>query len=91
MSLKDSLQEGFRWLSEDVLPAAIGDVGEKIERFRKRLDHLNCSLAERALPEDRRLRVRELSLGRKAKQAGQKSVKLKSVKKAAKGAGDKRA
>ncbi|MDK8463900.1 hypothetical protein [Marinobacter sp. SS13-12] len=77
MSLKDSLQERFRRFSEEALPGALGDVGEKIEHFRKRLDHLNCSLAERALPEDRKPRVRELSLSRKAERAGQKVVKLR--------------
>lgn len=91
MSLKDSLQERLRRFSEDVLPEALGSVSEKVERFRKRLDHLNCSLAERALPEDRKLRVSELSLGRKARQAGQKTAKLRAVKGAAKAAGDKQA
>lgn len=77
MSLKDALQARFRRFSENVLPGALDDVGEKIEDFRKRLDHLNCSLAERALPENRKPRVRELSLSRKAEQAGQKVVKLR--------------
>ncbi len=77
MSLKNSLQARFRRFSEDVLPGALDGVGEKIEHLKKRLDHLNCSLAERALPENRKPRVRELSLSRKAKQAGQKVVKLR--------------
>lgn len=81
MSLKDSFQFTFRRLSEEVLPAALAGAGQKIEEVRKRLDHLNCSLAERALPDDRKPRVSELSLRRKATQAGQKVAKLKTRKK----------
>lgn len=77
MSLKDSLQERFRRFTEDVLPVTLNDVGQSIKRVRKRLDHLNCSLAERALPEDRKRRVSELALSRKAKKAGQKSIKIR--------------
>ncbi|MBL3554878.1 MULTISPECIES: hypothetical protein [Marinobacter] len=77
MSLKDSLQKRFRRFSEDVLPEALNDMGRSIERVRKRLDHLNCSLAERALPEDRKRRVSELALSRKAKKAAQKSIKIR--------------
>ncbi|MFN2360496.1 MAG: hypothetical protein ABR522_05385 [Marinobacter sp.] len=76
MALKDSLQHTFRRLSEDL---------------GKRLEHLNCSLAERALPEDRKPRVSEISLHRKARQAGQKSARLKVVEGAKKAAGDKQA
>ncbi len=64
---------------------------ESIERIRKRLDHLNCSLAERALPEDRKRRVSELALSRKAKRAGQKGVKLRAVNGVKKATGDKQA
>lgn len=64
---------------------------ESIERIRKRLDHLNCSLAERALPEDRKRRVSELALSRKARQAGQKGVKLRPVNGVKKATGDKQA
>ncbi|MEP1213789.1 MAG: hypothetical protein ABJM11_06650 [Marinobacter sp.] len=77
MSLRDSLQARFRRFSEEILPEGLGSVSEKIEHLRKRLDHMNCSLAERALPENRRLRVRELSLSRKAEQAGQKVTKIR--------------
>lgn len=76
MSLKDSMQHTFRRLSGDL---------------RKRLEHLNCSLAERALPEDRKLRVSEISLHRKARQAGQKSTKLKVVEGVKKASGNKQA
>ncbi|HEY9121241.1 MAG TPA: hypothetical protein VIN33_15920 [Marinobacter sp.] len=77
MSLKDSLQERFLRFAEGILPETLADVGQGMERFRKRLDHLNCSLAERALPEDRKRRVSELALSRKAKKAGQKSIKIR--------------
>jgi len=73
MSLRDSLQQTYRRLSGELLPGALENAGQRINDFRKRLDHLNCSLAERALPADRKLRVSELSLNRKAKQAGQKA------------------
>ena len=43
----------------------------------KRLDHLNCSLAGRALPENRRRNVSELALQSKALKAGQKPVEEK--------------
>ncbi|PXX91048.1 hypothetical protein DIT71_11160 [Marinobacter vulgaris] len=81
MSLKNSLQERIRWFSEDVLPGALSDIGTRVERFRERLDHINCSLAERALPEERKSRVSELSLNRKAREAGQKLKVVKGAKK----------
>lgn len=77
MLLKDSLQEKLRRFAEDVLPKTLDDVRQTIELLRKRLDHLNCSLAERALPENRKRRVSELALSRKAKKAGQKSIKIR--------------
>ncbi|MDL0430107.1 hypothetical protein QPM17_03165 [Marinobacter sp. TBZ242] len=80
MSLRDSLQQTFRRISGEVLPGVLENAGHRIEDFRKRLDHLNCSLAERALPEDRKSRVSELSLHRKARQAGQKAPELRAVK-----------
>ncbi len=73
MSLRDSLQQTFRRLSGDILPGALENAGHRIGDLRKRLDSLNCSLAERALPADRKSRVSELSLDRKARQAGQKA------------------
>lgn len=45
------------------------------QTLRKHFDNLNCALAERALPEERKARVSELSLNRKARQAGQKVPK----------------
>ncbi|MBE94462.1 hypothetical protein [Marinobacter sp.] len=89
MSLKDSLQQTFRRLSGELLPEALESAGHRIAGLRKRLDHLNCSLAERALPADRKSRVSELSLDHKAKQAGQKATRLKAVKTAKKTGGDK--
>jgi hypothetical protein len=80
MSLRDSLQQTFRRFSGDILPGALESAGHRIEHLRKRLDHLNCSLAERALPADRKSRVSELSLNRKARKAGQKATRLAAVK-----------
>jgi len=84
MSLRDSLQQTFRRLSGELLPEALENAGHRIAGLRKRLDHLNCSLAERALPADRKSRVSELSLDRKARKAGQKAARLTSVKTAKK-------
>ena len=50
---------------------------ESLRRFGavlRRLDHLNCSLAGRALPDNRRRNVSELALQSKALRAGQKPV-----------------
>lgn len=75
MSLRDSLQKTFRRLSGDIIPGALENAGHRVDELRKRLDNWNCSLAEKALPEDRKSRVSELSLNRKAKQAGQKATR----------------
>lgn len=91
MSLRDSLQLTFRRLSGELLPEALENAGHRIASLRKRLDHLNCSLAERALPADRKSRVNELSLDHKARKAGQKATRLKSVKAANKTGSDKQA
>lgn len=79
MSLKNSLRHGLGRFSNELVPAVVQATGKRIEEFRQRLDHLNCTLAERALPGDRKLRVSELSLQRKARDAGQKGPVLKSV------------
>ncbi|WP_417530314.1 hypothetical protein [Marinobacter lipolyticus] len=79
MSLKDSLRRGVSRVSNELVPAAVRAAGEKVEEFRQRLDHLNRTLAERALPGDRKARVSELSLRRKARDAGQKDPALKVV------------
>ncbi|MFL1464623.1 hypothetical protein [Marinobacter sp. HN1S83] len=79
MSLKDSLRHGMSRFSNEFVPAVVQATGKRIEEFRQRLDHLNRTLAERALPGDRKLRVSELSLERKARNAGQKGPTLKSV------------
>ncbi|NMT64750.1 hypothetical protein [Marinobacter orientalis] len=75
MSLRDSLQQTLRRFSGEMLPDAFENAGHRIDRLRKHLDNLNCSLAEKALPEDRKARVSELSLDHKARQAGQKAPK----------------
>lgn len=72
MSFRESLQRTFRRLSG---AGALENAGRRIGELGRRLDDLNCSLAERALPEDRKSRVSELSLNRKARLAGQKVPK----------------
>lgn len=79
MSLKDSLRLRFEKLTDDVVPQLLESWGD----LQKRLDDLNCSLANRAVPEDRRSRVSELSLQEKAQRAGQDRPALRSVRKAA--------
>lgn len=76
MSLKDSLRGRLQKLADGVVPQLQGTWKE----VQKRLDELNCSLANRAVPEQRRSRVSELSLREKAEQAGQGRATLKVVK-----------
>ena len=52
---------------------------QKVTAIRRRLDQVNCSLADKALPGDRKLRVSELSLRQKARDAGQGAPLLKVV------------
>jgi hypothetical protein len=52
---------------------------QRLETFRRRLDQVNRSLAEKALPGDRKFRVSELSLRKKAQDAGQNGPALKVV------------
>lgn len=67
-----------RWLRKWLrVPASVA--GQSLSGVRRRLDHLNAALAERALPEERRERVSELALEAKAVRAGQKKPSLKVV------------
>ncbi len=75
MTLKDSLKLRFEKLADDVVPQLLDSWGD----LQKRLDDLNCSLANRAVPEDRRSRVSELSLQEKAQQAGQDRPAVRAV------------
>lgn len=83
MALKDSLRLRFEKLADDVVPQLLDSWGD----LQKRLDDLNCSLANRAVPEDRRSRVSELSLQEKAQQAGQNRPAIRAVKNAGKTSG----
>lgn len=74
MPLKDSLRFRFEKLADDVVPRLLESWGD----VQKRLDDLNCSLADRAVPEHRRGRVSELSLQAKARQAGQGRAGLRN-------------
>lgn len=82
MTLKDSLLKSVSRLTGEILPAAVESAGHSLESLRKRLDGINRSLADRALPDDRKVRVSELSLSRKAERAGQKAATLRVVEKA---------
>jgi len=68
MSLKDRLQGRLEKLADGVVPLAV----QGLEDVRRRLEELNCSLASRSIPKERRSRVSELSLRQKAEQAGQR-------------------
>ncbi|SNC67107.1 hypothetical protein SAMN04487881_1831 [Marinobacter sp. es.048] len=81
MALKDSLRLRFEKLADDVVPQLLDSWGG----LQKRLDDLNCSLANRAVPEDRRSRVSELSLQEKAQQAGQDRPVVRAVPATGKG------
>ena len=83
MALKDSLRLRFEKLADDVVPQLLDSWGD----LQKRLDDLNCSLANRAVPEDRHSRVSELSLQEKAQQAGQNRPAIRAVKTASKTSG----
>ncbi|MCD1648096.1 hypothetical protein [Marinobacter adhaerens] len=85
MALKDTLRLRFEKLADDVVPQLLDSWGD----LQKRLDDLNCSLANRAVPEDRRSRVSELSLQEKAQQAGQDRPVVRAVKAAGKGSRQK--
>lgn len=76
MSLKDSLRGRLEKLADEVIPQLLGTWGD----VQKRLDDLNCSLANRAVPECRRSRVSELALRRKAEQAGQGKTEFRVLK-----------
>lgn len=67
MSFKNALKGRFDKLTEEVMPPLVSSWKE----IQRRLDELNCSLANRSIPEGRRSRVSELSLQEKAEQAGQ--------------------
>lgn len=79
MTLKDSIWLGFSRISNGWLPAARESADRKLMELRERLDEINCSLANKALPEDRRSRVCEMALHHKASVARQRRGKLKAV------------
>ncbi len=80
MSLKSSLSQWMSKVSDDLIPGAIEEATRRKAELQKRLDHLNCSLAEKALPASRRDAVSELSLKAKALAAGQAGAKRKRAK-----------
>lgn len=89
MSLKDSMSGRFGRLTRNAGPVLRGLVGQQVVRFRSRLDAFNQSLADRALPEDRKKMVGRLALAQKARVAKQssfatgttKAAKLKTARK----------
>lgn len=80
MSLKDSVSEGLGRLTRGAGPALRGLVGERVVRLRARLDLFNQSLADRALPEDRKKMVGRLALAQKAKAANQDTAAARTAR-----------
>lgn len=70
MSFKNTLGKLIR-MPGDLAPRLMSAADHSAEEVRERLAWLNSVLAERALPEERRKRVSELSLQQKAVRAGQ--------------------
>ncbi|TNE94870.1 MAG: hypothetical protein EP328_10725 [Gammaproteobacteria bacterium] len=85
MKLKDVIQGRFEKVSEELLPQLLDTWGD----LQRRLDELNCSLANRAVPETRRSRVSELSLQQKASRAGQGGADVTVLKRSRKQAESK--
>ncbi|MDO3720266.1 hypothetical protein QVZ43_00955 [Marinobacter sp. chi1] len=83
MTLKESIADRYGRIAGDLLPK----LKDTWTDMRKWLDDVNCSLANQAVPEKRRSRVSELSLSRKAREAGQGKPELKVVKQRSKAKG----
>lgn len=58
-------------LSDKLAPSLRDAVNERIEDLQKRLDELNRSLADKAVPRDRKAKVDRMALSEKARQAVQ--------------------
>lgn len=67
----DRLTTDLDRLTTDIVPGLREAAEEQLARLRTRLDHFNRSLADKALPEERKMRVGRISLETKAKEAGQ--------------------
>lgn len=79
MTFREALNRRFQRLSTEHMPAVVAAVGDRVQRLRASWDELNCSLAARALPEDRKGRVGRLALDQKASKAGQGKASLKAA------------
>lgn len=71
MPLKDSLGKLIR-IPAELAPQLVEAADHSVEEVRERLARFNSVLAEKALPDDRRKRVNEMSLHDKAVRAGQR-------------------
>lgn len=71
MTFREAFSRRLRRVSAEYVPAAMTAMEERAQRLRASWDEFNCSLAARALPEDRRSRVGRLALDQKATRAGQ--------------------
>ena len=79
MTFREALNRRFKRLSTEQVPAVMAAMEDRIQRLRASWDELNCSLAARALPEDRKGRVGRLALDQKASKAGQGKASLKAA------------
>ncbi len=71
MTFRETFNRRFQRLSTEYVPAVMAAMEERVQRLRTSWDELNRSLANRALPEDRKSRVGRLALDQKASRAGQ--------------------
>lgn len=90
MSLKESVSQRLARLAGEWGPRLRHAVEEGVADARARLDRFNRSLADKALPEDRKSRIGKLELERKAELAGQGKRRLKAVKTSGKAGGKTR-
>ncbi|MDX1633625.1 MAG: hypothetical protein R3280_03235 [Marinobacter sp.] len=82
--MRQSVGQRLAHLADEWGPRLRRAVEEGVSQARERLDRLNCSLADKALPEDRKTRIGRLELERKAKLAGQGKRAKKAPKSPAK-------
>ncbi|WP_404361766.1 hypothetical protein [Marinobacter sp.] len=82
--MKDSVNRQIEHLASEGIPALRELIDDRLGRLRAKLDLFNRSLADRALPENRKGRVGRLALERKAKLAGQKKAAGKASRKSGK-------
>lgn len=85
MGLKDVINRNLDRLTTEIIPTLKKVAVEQLTQVRAKLDHFNRSLADKALPEERKKRVGHISLETKAKEAGQDKAPASKAKAVPKG------